>query len=272
MQAGLDLRKVEFIHGTNANAETMRANIATNLEQAERFACPTFTTRRALLVAGGPSANDHIEDIDAHYRDGWELWCVNGAHDWIGRHLGVAPHVCVMMDATEAVDKFVAEPLSGVTYLLASQTHPKLVKRMLEAAANVELWHAALDNDAHALMGDVTITAPANTVGLHTLQLMCLSGVRNVRIYGMDSSHRPNADHAYDNSHQNAVTELEFYFQGERFLSTGTWASQASLFSEMYPRFVKAGMRIAVVGDGLLPAMWRVAHERLIDDLTARKD
>lgn len=263
----LPLHKVEFVHGMNAPRETFVANIAQNMASAAQYELPTFKTKRAVLVAGGPSARDYVKEIHAASKE-HEVWCVNGAHDWLRSHCGVRPTVCVVMDAHPVVDTWIKQPLHGVRYMLASQVNPLLLQRLIGAGVNVHLWHAALDNAAHDLMGaDATITAPANTVGLHTLQLMLLSGIRHVTIYGMDSSHRPDADHAYDNSGQNAAQELEFVFQDKTYRATGTWAAQAQMFADLYPRFVRAGMRIDVKGDGLLPAMWKAAHANLIDDL-----
>ncbi|TXH51743.1 MAG: DUF115 domain-containing protein [Desulfurellales bacterium] len=261
----VELKQVKFVHGLNAHVSSFIENIRTN---CARYDVPQFKTRRAMLVAGGPSANDHIDAIKAAARD-MEVWCVNGAHDWLRAKCGVRPSVCVVMDASPVVDKFIALPLLGVRYMVASQTHPSLVDRLIRHGADVTLWHAALNDEAHAIMGTcATITAPANTVGLHALELMTLSGVRHVTIYGMDSSHRPNADHAYDNSHQRPVDELEFHYKGSVYMATGTWAAQADMFRRLYPMFIRAGLRIEVVGDGLLPAMWADAKSELANEIT----
>jgi hypothetical protein len=269
---GVALNKVEFIHGTNADRSVFVENIAANMTAAAQYGLPTFQTKRAVMVAGGPSAADYIDAIRAH-RETAEIWCVNGAHDWLRSHCGVRPSVCVVMDANPVADQWIKQPLLGVRYMIASQASPLLLRRLIGTGVRVQLWHAALDNDAHDLMGaDATITAPANTVGLHSLQLMLLSGIRHVTVYGMDSSHREGRDHAYDNSGQNAAHEMEFVFQGKSYMATGTWAAQAQMFADLYPRFVKAGMRIDVKGDGLLPAMWKAAHEKMIDDLRSTHD
>lgn len=269
---GVALNRVEFIHGTNADRSVFLDNIATNMTAAAQYGLPTFATKRAVLVAGGPSAADYVEEIHAISKE-HEVWCVNGAHDWLRSQCGVRPTVCVIMDANPVADMWIKQPLLGVRYMIASQASPLLMRRLIGAGVRVQLWHAALDNAAHDLMGaEATITAPANTVGLHSLQLMLLSGIRHVTVYGMDSSHRPGKDHAYDNSGQNAAQELEFVFQGKSYMATGTWAAQAQMFADLYPRFVKAGMRIDVKGDGLLPAMWKAAHEKLIDDLRSTHD
>jgi hypothetical protein len=263
----LELSKVEFIHGLNVHRDRLLDNIKANCA----LGLPEFKTRKALLVAGGPSAGDHVENIRRDVAAGWELWTVNGAHDWIISH-GMTPNYCTMMDGFDVSGKFIQNPHPDCTYYAASQAYPGLVRRIRDQGANVVLWHAALDAEAHALMGEgATITAHANTVGLHSLQMMCLVGVRQARLYGMDSSHRPNADHAYDNSHQIPAEELEFYYQDVPYRSTGTFAAQAVMFHKMYPKFFHAGLRIEVVGDGLLPAMWRNARDVLYAELLDQK-
>ena len=269
---GVALNKVEFIHGTNADRSVFVDNIASNMASAAQYGLPTFATKRAVLVAGGPSAADYVSEIHAASKTS-EVWCVNGAHDWLRGHCGVRPSVCVIMDANAVADTWIKQPLVGVRYMLASQVTPMLLQRLVGAGVRVQLWHAALDNAAHDLMGEnATITSPVNTVGLHALQLMLLSGIRHVTVYGMDSSHRPDRDHAYDNSHQHAAQEIEFVFQGVSYMATGTWAAQAKMFADLYPRFVRAGMRIDVKGDGLLPAMAKQAHADLMTELNAERN
>lgn len=246
------LQKPKFVHGLNVERGTMldniRANCARDIAQ--------FSPRRAVFVAGGPSASDHIGSVKVQSSNGVELWCANGAHDWLLRQ-GISPDVCVLMDADVRVLEFVGTPVRTCRYLIASQAHPALVDRMIGEGYRVELWHAAMDPEAHEIMGNRLITSPCNTVGLHTLQLMCLSGIRHVRVYGLDSSHRPDADHAYDNSHQKTVDEHEFVFDGKTYMATGTWGAQAALFQKMLPQFERLGMRLEVIGDGLIPAIWR---------------
>lgn len=268
---GVALNKVEFVHGINADRAVFTDNIATNMAAAAQYGLPTFSTKRAVLVAGGPSAADYESEIRDLSKT-TEVWCVNGAHDWLRSHCGVRPSICVVMDCNPIADSWIKQPLMGVRYMLASQVTPLLLRRLIGAGVRIQLWHAALDNAAHELMGDnATITAPANTVGLHALQLMLLSGIRHVTVYGMDSSHRPGKDHAYDNLGQNAAQEIEFVFQGQSYMATGTWAAQAQMFANLYPKFVRAGMRIDVKGDGLLPAMAKQAHADLMDELTAER-
>jgi hypothetical protein len=133
------------------------------------------------------------------------------------------------------------------------------------------MWHAHLDEESNKFIEDnepdATILSGANTVGLHAIALEYFKGTRRLKLYGFDSSHRPSGDHAYDNSQQKPVDEIEFFFKGERFLSTGTWAAQAEMFARFWRQYFKLGMRIEVIGDGLLPAMARHEKEQLFAEL-----
>jgi len=258
------LRKVEFQHGLNAPREQFVENIRANMSKY----LDSLQIGRALLVAGGPSAADHVEDIRKHQADGWRLYAVNGAHDWLISHQ-IFPNAAIAMDATPIVDTFFQARNVGCVYYLASQCHPSLVERL--STQNVMLWHAMLDKATNDLIAaadpKATILMPANTVSQHAASILFTRGYRKVRAYGLDSSHRPGRDHAYNNSQQKAVDEVEIVFKGTPYLSTGTWAAQAQAFAHAWGQFFRLGMRIEVIGDGLLPAMVQVAKERLFTEL-----
>lgn len=258
------MNKVKFVHGLNAPREQFSDNIAENITRRVK----RFQVRRAVIVGGGPSAADHINDIRADQRNGWEVTAVNGAHDWLLRH-EIRPDNCVLMDATEAVATFISRPHGGCTYYLASQCHPKLFEKL--SCCDVTMWHAHLDEASNKFIEERDprgiILSGANTVGLHAIALEYFKGVRKLRLYGFDSSHRPSGDHAYDNSQQLKTDEIEFFFKGERFLSTGTWAAQAEMFARFWRQYFKLGMRIEVIGDGLLPAMAKHEKEQLMAEL-----
>lgn len=261
------LTKVEFIHGLNNNRSAFIDNIKANIRNHD---VESLRVRRALLVAGGPSAADHLVEIKRLKAAGWELFTVNGAHDWLISK-GIFPNACVVMESQEVVDTFIRNPQRDCTYYLASQVNPKLFTRLVRGGYKVVMFHAQLDDEAteivESLDPEPTIFAGAPTVGLHSLGVIYTLGTKKVNVYGLDSSHRPDADHAYDNSQQSPIIPMEFIFKGERFISTGTWASQADRFAKMWPMYFKLGMRIEVFGDGLLPAMYRHEKEKLMAEI-----
>lgn len=265
------LRKVEFVHGLNNDRakfiENIRANVALKV-------VPRLISRRAMIVGGGPSASDYVDTIRTLRAEGWELFAINGAHDWL-ISLGINPTACVAIESNVVVDTFIKSPVHTCTYYLASQVNPRLFKRLaVDGGFRVRLFHIELDEDATKLIEEIdpnpTILVGAQTAGLHALGVCYLEGFKKLKVFGMDSSHRPGADHAYDNSQQHKSDVLEFIFQGERFKSTGTWAAQADRFAKMWPLYFRQGMRIEVIGDGLLPAMYRHEYEKMMFELTTR--
>lgn len=266
-EAPRQITKVEFIHGLNNNRSAFIDNIKANIRN---HAVESLRVRRALLVAGGPSAADHLGEIKRLKSIGWELFTVNGAHDWLISK-GIFPNACVVMESQEVVDTFIRNPQRDCTYYLASQVNPKLFTRLVRGGYKVVMFHAQLDDEAteivESLDPEPTIFAGVPTVGLHALGVIYTLGTKKVNVYGLDSSHRPDADHAYDNSQQSPIIPMEFIFKGERFISTGTWASQADRFAKMWPMYFKLGMRIEVFGDGLLPAMYRHEKEKLMAEI-----
>lgn len=264
------LRKVEFVHGLNNDRSAFIDNIKANIRG---HAVPSLRTRRAMLVAGGPSAKDYLQDIKRLKSQGWDLFTVNGAHDWLVSQ-GIFPNYCVVMESQEVVDTFVHNPQHDCTYYLASQVNPKLFSRLVQGGFKVVMFHAELDSDTTDLIErldpDPTIFAGAPTVGLHSLGIIYTLGIKKVSVYGLDSSYRGNENHAYDNSQEGHVETLEFIFKGKRFVSTGTWASQADRFAKMWPMYFRLGMRIEVFGDGLLPEMYRHEKEKVMAELQQR--
>jgi len=264
------LHKVEFVHGLNANRQLFVENIKANIRD---HAVASLRTRRSMLVAGGPSAAEYIEDIKRLKSQGWDLFTVNGAHDWLIEQ-GIFPNACVAMESQDVVDTFIRNPQHDCTYYLASQVNPKLFTRLVRGGFKVVMFHAELDDETTSLIETLdkepTIMAGVPTVGLHTLGVIYTLGAKKVNVYGLDSSHRGAVDHAYDNSQQAPIIPLEFIFKGQRFISTGTWASQADRFAKMWPMYFRLGMRIEVFGDGLLPAMYAHEKEKLMNELQQR--
>ncbi len=110
------MKKVEFIHGLNAPREQFVQNIERNLKRE----IDTVKTGRAMLVAGGPSAADHVDDIRRLKEGGWTLYTVNGAHDWLVS-LGIVPDYCALMYAGSVVNTVIQKPQQDCIYLLTSQ-------------------------------------------------------------------------------------------------------------------------------------------------------
>lgn len=264
------LRRPKFESTINAPRQQFIDNITANLGKG----LPTLKIGRALLVCGGPSIAKHESDIVQHRLQGWDIFAVNGAHDWLIER-GIKPHAAILMDATDKVDSFIKKPLEHCIYYLASQTHHSLVTRLSENN-HVIIWHAPLDADQMRHIGKLdpgaTIMAGGLTAGLNALHVLFTLGYKKMRVYGMDSSFGPeDKDHAYKNPESKSKIH-EFWFRGEKFRSTGTYAIQAETFCKHWVKYHRIGIQIHVVGDGLLPAMWRAQRDTELELMKQLKE
>ena len=92
----------------------------------------------AVLVSGGPSYKEHLEEIREHQRNGDFIVCVKTSHDTLIEE-GIIPWACVLLDPRDHVLDFVEKPHHDVTYITATQVHPKTLNRLLGANARIEL-------------------------------------------------------------------------------------------------------------------------------------
>ena len=228
-------------------------------ENLRRDTLPRLSIRRAVVVGGGPSLADHVDEIRNRRRKGWDVFALNAAHDWLIER-GIIPTHHVLYDSRPFMADMVRNWRSDVHYLVSSQCHPAVFDE-LEAAPMVSMWHAnnypeSLDlfrehDPGSHVLGD------AITVGIQAMNIMVMMGYRVVELYGYDSSWRDGERHAYRqdaNADQGART---FVFRGQTYQTSGAMAAQAESFVANYDMWRAYGVEINVVGAGLLPAMWR---------------
>ncbi len=207
----------------------------------------------AVMVGGGPSSTDWIEEIHWRQSIGQTIFALNGAAKWLYEQ-GITADYQVVLDARVQNKWFIGY---AKKYLLASQCHPILFDRV--PPSDTKLWHqdypdnmeqfdAALPADcpAHALIGGGT------TVGLSGLALVYALGYRQLHLYGYDSSFRNGESHAYTQIDNQAIPCVNTV-EGREFHTTLSMAQQAELFPQLSDMLIDAGCVITIRGDGLLP-------------------
>jgi SAM-dependent methyltransferase len=212
----------------------------------------------AVIVGGGESVKDWIEEIKWRQSIGQTVFALNNAAKFLESH-GIIPDHQILLDARESNISFVNH---ANHHYIASQCHPSL----FETAENVTLWHqhypdnmerfdASLPeyDDDYALIGGGT------TVGLSALSLCYTLGYRTLHLYGYDSSYNENL-HAYPQSDPQAVN-CEVTVAGKKFKSTLAMAQQAELFPKMSDLLLDLGCLITIRGEGLLPWTSKNASE-----------
>jgi SAM-dependent methyltransferase len=221
----------------------------------------------AVVVGGGPSAADYIEEIRAKQRDGAAVFSLNGAAQWL-RANGVTPDFHVLLDARRENITFLSHAMENeaagarmTVYLLAAQCHPDLFAFLSENGCDVRLWHVDAGDDiacsTKQIEPNAHLVSIGTTVGLSVLNLILMMGYRRADLYGYDSSAAGRAHHAYSQPLNDGALTDEYIFNGKVYDAPRAMASQAKAFLATYQRIEAAGLAITVRGGGLLPDMWR---------------
>lgn len=204
---------------------------------------------QAVIVGGGPSAVDWIDEIKARKGFGQTIFALNNAAKWLTEQ-GIEVDHQVIVDARESNAAFIGY---AKHHMLSSQCHPSLFK-----ASPVSLWHQEYPEDmerfdsclpaehpAHTLIGGGT------TVGLSAMVLAYALGYRKIHLYGYDSSYRESS-HAYP-QHDPQQVDCVATVAGKKFKTSLAMARQAELFPQLSDSLIDLGCLITIRGDGLLP-------------------
>ncbi len=212
--------------------------------------------RIAVLVGGGPSAEDELSTIRwRHMVKGHTIFALNGAGLWL-QDEGIQPDAVIVLDARPHNVKFLQGLRRQTMLYLASQCDETLFHegRKHEIIA----WHPTMGGQSGVKEErDTIFIGGSTTVGMRALRLVHVLGYRAVHLFGYDSSFRDGDAHAYDQA-ENANDRPRGCVVGDRaFVSTAWMIRQADDFRMMAPGFMEEGLSIHVHGDGLLPELAR---------------
>jgi hypothetical protein len=219
----------------------------------------------AVLVGGGPSAADYVEDIRVLQEAGATVFALNAASLWLNRR-GIVPDYQVIVDAkaesVELVDR------SAKAHLFGSQVHPAT----MEAVERPVVWHLGTDEVEHLLpedrvkRGGYALIGGGAAVGNCAVCLAFALGFRTLHMFGYDSSNRGKETHAYGQPMNQFIPTVDVEWGGKTYTASVAMKAQAEWF-QIIARDLKAmGCTLNVHGDGLLPAMFNTKPE----DLTER--
>lgn len=218
----------------------------------------------AVMVGGGPSVADFVDDIRRHDRAGAMIFAINGASKWLREH-GVTPDYQVICDA-KAETATLVDP-EAQTHIFASQVNPTT----MEAVKRPILWHLgteaieALLPPEKVARGGYAILGGGAAGGNSALCVAYALGFRHMHCYGYDSSHREGASHAYDQPMNRLIPTVEVEWAGKVYTSSVAMKAQAEKFQMTAQALQQAGCRITVHGDGLLQHMYTTPPENLTE-------
>jgi SAM-dependent methyltransferase len=218
------------------------------------------TIRQAIMVGGGPSAADHLDDIRKQAEEGGIIYACNAASSWLRKN-GVEPDFQVIADAKEESSELVDTLCKS--HLFSSAVNPKT---MLSARYPV-VWHPLLDgieecfpdgkkSKEYALIG-------GTSAGTHAMCIAYVLGHREFHCYGYDSSHRNGESHAYRQPMNDDIPNVNVTWAGKTYYASVAMKAQAEHFQGTARAMKELGCTINVHGDGLLPAMWNTLPQDL---------
>jgi hypothetical protein len=194
---------VDFKGRINTDDATLLANIEHGIRLGHPQVRPQAPQmNRVVLVGGGPSLNDTLDELRDLYFDGAEVVTVNGAYQWcLDRN--IRPSGQIVLDARPGNARFVTPAVPKCRYFLASQCAPE-TWAAVEGRPFVWIWHAVgSDNtvlrptlDAY-YAGQWMPTPGGTTVIVRALLLLRALGFLRFDLFGVDSCYMHGQHHAY---------------------------------------------------------------------------
>ena len=256
--------KVTFAEnvGCNVSDEMILDQVAENIRLQLPQAKPHQPNPETIaLVCGGPSLKQTEKELVEAVWQGAKVCAVNGAYQWCIDH-NIKPSVMVMLDARKFNARFVATPVPGCRYLLASQCH----SRAFELCADriVVLWHACsagqpeLDMLKEFYFEKCHPVTLGTTVSIRAISLLRMLGFQSFDIFGLDSCILDNEHHAYAQPENDRDKRIPVWLEGcdEKFIVTPWMAKQCQDVQQL---IIERGntFRLNVRGPGLIAAILR---------------
>lgn len=240
---------------SNTHMEVVRQNVdfACTL-QVPHLALRPAHDGTAVLVAGGPSLLDSIEEIKARQRSGQTVIAMNGTAHFLAEH-GIKPDWHVLLDARKENAKFVSPPVADIHWV-ASQCARDVFDELYRS--KVILWHPNTSGVVEALGArEADLISSGSTAGLMAIGIAHTQGYRYFHLFGYDSS-ITEVHHAYPQPMNDKDRVLEAVAGGRTFRAAPWMIAQVNQFQGLAALLADDGCEIHVHGDGLLP---HVAHE-----------
>lgn len=253
-QQGKDFTEHGVLNTTEQQVlDNMRANLEASWKEVEPHEQNDF---EVILLAGGPSLNDHVETIKQLREGGAKLITVNGTYQWAIDH-GLTPSAQIIVDARAHNARFVKPVLDTCVYLMASQVHPSVLDGLPHA--RTYLWHTSGEAAREVIAAQRTkwyTIHGGSSVVLRAFSLLLVLGYHKFHVFGFDSCLRERAHHAYAQAENDGQMEIAVTC-GDRIFYAHPWMiSQAAEFQDLV-KVIGDHVDMELYGDGLIKHMVR---------------
>lgn len=239
---------LEFVTECNTDSETVLSNIrhAMALPISKITHANPEHKGHAVIVGGGPSIKNFIEDLQQRQAHGQTIVALNNSWEWCEKNsISVSYHV--MVDARPENEDFIPKS-QAIHKLYATQCHPK-VSRFADT-----LWSALVMglvpffDKTH----DMFWIGAGTTVGIRSIYLMYAMGYREFHIYGFDSCYAGASGHAYEQTLNKGERIIDIDVCGRKFKAAPWMVTQMHDFLEAVEHMTAIGCTFTIHGDGLL--------------------
>lgn len=259
-----DLHKLELKTAFNpSQVDDALSNIRHSLalELPQFMPDPEPCKGSLILVGGGPSLATSLLTIRRlAARKGARVIAFNDAISYLLKR-GVPVWGSVFMEVAPWRPDFMQDVPKGLTYLVASETHPRAYDLLMAAGANIVQWHAMEGIGEDKLIGDkfdgaVPLIPGGVTALTRAFFLGHAMGYRRFEVFGADSSHAEGSSHAYYDRGGQSVVEITC--AGKTFTAPGYLARQCEDLIKIVEFHHGKTMNIRVHGTGMFPHAARV--------------
>lgn len=251
------------------NSDNISDNIKKNIKLSVKQVVPHETQwgKHICLIAGGPSLDEHFDIIKERYEEGVPIITVNGSYNYCMEG-GIIPSAFIMLDSREFNKRFIEDPVDTCKYLIASQCHPSVFKKLKNY--NVWMWHAHTEDENSEILKkhygkeyvDFFPIIGGSTVTLRALHLLRILGFHKIEIFGFDGC-ITDKHHAYEQPENDKEQEMELTLGDRTFRITVAQYYQAKEFVQLIG-ISGANYDLAVHGDGLIAHI--IKHPELLEE------
>lgn len=256
------------------NVEEQEAidNVKFNIKNGWNQIVPHETNNvEVMILAGGPSLNDHLEHIKQLRDQGVKIVTLNGTYNWALGH-GLFPVNQIIVDARKMNARFTKPVREDCKYLLASQCHPSVFEGL--SKEQTYIWHTSADMIKDVLKEnyDIWFGIPGgSTVMLRAIPLLRMLGFKRFHLFGFDSCLREDRHHSYAQPENDDAIIVPVIVGGRVFRAHVWMISQAQEFMDLI-RFFGDEIELEVYGDGLISHILKTGASLADEQMESEED
>lgn len=265
--AGLEERRLPPFRGVckftkKLLYDNMRRNFA--LKPPDIHAIRETCSGPIAVVGGGPSIDDHIDELRELKDRGVPVIAIARMYPWCLEH-DIVPDYVVSLDCAEEQEKGFATIHPDTTHFMAAVTRPEVVERVMQSGALCYLFDSRDDRKIKTMRRDAgyhvaTVINSGGTVVITCFAVAFTLGYTDLHIFGFDCMiPHPDVTHAKGIAGESVPQHiLPVEINGDTIFTTPSFLEFArqslDLFSIAHDEHVLHTVQL--YGDTLLGRMW----------------